>query len=110
MMAVVAVADFGVNPEISLWMRAAGIAAGGIFIFLSRVTRGQIGMGDGILLMIIGGYLGILSFMEVVMYGFFLSALAGIILLCIKKMDKKRKMPLVPFLFAGFVLCQWIGG
>lgn len=109
-MGVIAALDCALDQEVALWMRAAGMLAGSIFLLMSRVTHQQIGTGDGILLIIAGGYLGIFSFIEFVMYAFFIAALAAIVLLCIRKMDRKRKMPLIPFLFAGFLLCEWIGG
>lgn len=110
LMAALMVLDFAFDHEVSVGMRFAGIFLGSLFLLVSRLTRKQIGKGDGILLTIVGGYLGMFAFIEFIMYAFFMAALAAIVLLAIRKFNRKRTMPLIPFLFAGFIVCQWIGG
>lgn len=99
-----------IEPEVSWIGRVSGLIIGIIFIVLSKLTKGQIGMGDGILISVIGVMLGGLQSLEVITYSFFASSIVAIILLTFFKMGKKKTIPFVPFLLLGYIMSIFLGG
>lgn len=85
-----------------------GAMAGVAVLFLSKITREQIGMGDGVFITVLGILIGWRGIAQVTLYGF---AFAGvfsigvIIFLKIKGKNRIRKttIPLIPFLFLGYL-------
>lgn len=86
-----------------------GVAA----LLLAHVSREQIGYGDGLLLLMIGGYAGAGDTMKIIII-----ALAGtfgvsVLLLVCKKASGSSRIPFVPFLTMGSVLVMvggWLAG
>lgn len=92
---------------------ALGFAAGGgIFLAVYLISRKGLGGGDVKFMSMAGLYLGLAGTIPAILYGTILAALAGLILILIKKITRKGKMPLAPFLLAGImatVIIQWTG-
>lgn len=79
----------------------------GIFLMLtSIVTNEEIGKGDAAILSTIGIFLGLKKTILVLIYALFSAIIIGVILLLIRKKNKKYKIPFVPFiLFSYIALC-----
>ena len=84
--------------------RIGGLSIGLAIVLLSKLTAGKIGMGDGILLCITGIGLGFWSNLELFGIALFLAAILSIVLLMLKMVDRKKSIPFVPFLFAGYII------
>lgn len=80
-----------------------GAAIGAVVMGVSRLTRGAIGMGDGMLLVVTGIYIGFWDNMSIFLAGSFFAALLSIMLLLMKKATKKTSCPFIPFLLLGFL-------
>lgn len=80
-----------------------GIGTGAVVAGISIMTRGAVGMGDGLLLMVTGIYLGFWGNVELLAGGLFLAAVYSIFLLVFKKAGRNREMPFIPFLFLAFL-------
>lgn len=79
-------------------------AAIGIFILAcSILTRGQVGMGDGWLLMALGCMMRMESYIQMACIGMLLAAACSGVLLLVFRKNKKTEIPLVPFLLLGYV-------
>lgn len=74
---------------------------GGLFLIISLVSRGGIGIGDGILLMGIGPAFGIWHVVIGTMVALGLSCLISIFLLAFRKGTAKSTLPFIPFLTIG---------
>ena len=86
----------------SIYEMLAGTLPGFGILFLNRLTKGKIGMGDGIVFMLTGLYLGFGKNMILMFLSFVLAGVFGLFLL-IRVGDKgDEKMPLIPFLFLGY--------
>lgn len=92
-----------------VWYLAfTGVIEGGFLMGLSKITHGQIGIGDGIVFTTSGlmfGFFenGILLFLSLV-----LAAVAGVFLLLFRCVGRKDTIPFVPFIFVGYgVMCVW---
>lgn len=79
-------------------------AAIGIFILAcSILTRGQVGMGDGWLLMALGCMMRMESYIQMACIGMLLAAACSGVLLLVFRKSRKAEIPLVPFLLLGYV-------
>lgn len=83
----------------------AGIAESllpGVFLLLlSFCTREKVGYGDGLLLIILGLFLGFYRCFLVLCFGLIFSSVFALILLLFCKAGKNSRLPLVPFLTIG---------
>ena len=79
-----------------------GALPGGILIVVSGIKGGHIGLGDGLLVLTIGMYLGAMNTLFVLLTSMFLSAIAGAVLLIVRKVGWKYTMPFVPYLCVGY--------
>ena len=73
-------------------------------MMLSAATRGNVGMGDGILLVVTGVYLGGSENLALFMMGLLLSALWSLGLLLLKKKGRKEEIAFVPFLLLSYFI------
>ena len=88
-----------------IWEIAAGVGIGVCFLVVGWLTGEKIGYGDGIVIMVLGIYLGIWKLLEVLAGAFFLLAVAGMICLAGMRFSRKQTLPFCPFLTAGYVIC-----
>lgn len=87
--------------EIKDWMVPIGISL--IFLSVSILTGGEIGMGDGLAFLALAAMLTTGVFVKTVCICLFLAAgYAGILLVLCKK-GRKTEIPLLPFLLAGYL-------
>lgn len=92
------------TKDISLINSIIGIAEGVLLILISLLTKGEIGMGDGILLAACGLMLGGKDNLIMFFFACFSSAIVSALIMLIKKADKKTKIPFVPFMIPGFLI------
>ena len=87
-----------------LWKEALwGCLPGVLILFLNRVSRGQVGLGDGVMLMGTGLYLGGSASLKVFMFSLgliFIYSCAG---LTIKRLSGKSQLPFAPFYLAAYL-------
>jgi leader peptidase (prepilin peptidase)/N-methyltransferase len=81
-----------------------GLTVGLITMLISKMTAGKIGMGDGILLCVTGIGLGFWNNLELFGIALFLAAVLSILLLLSRIVDRKKSIPFIPFLFAGYLI------
>ncbi|WP_310602224.1 prepilin peptidase [Anaerosporobacter sp.] len=86
-----------------------GILVGVALVGVSYITRQKIGIGDGLLVIILGAYLGFERVGILLLYALTLSAIWSGLLLVIKKVKKDYVIAFVPFIFIGY-LGVWIHG
>lgn len=88
----------------SIYTMLMGMLPGVGILILSRLTEGRIGLGDGIVFMLTGFYLGIKDNLLLMCISFLLAGIWGVVLLLVGHCGKNRKIPFVPFLFVGYIL------
>ncbi len=91
-------------PVCSIYSILWGMLLGLALILVSLVTRGSVGVGDGILLAVTGVYLGGSKNLELFMMGLLLAALWSLGLLVVKKKKGKEEIAFVPFLLISYFL------
>lgn len=85
-----------------LWLSGAAVGIG--FLIISKVTEEAVGYGDGLLIGVLGIYLGIWELFCLLVTAFFLAALYAAIIMMRRKFRKKASFPFVPFLGAAYVI------
>lgn len=80
-----------------------GMTVGVVLLFLSVLTGGKIGMGDAILLIVTGIYLGLRQNLELFFYGLLMCSMWALGLLILRKKSRKDSIPFVPFLLAAYM-------
>lgn len=93
-------------PAYTIGEVLGGIGIGIFLMICSLITRGQIGMGDGIICCFTGLCGGFFDTLGMLLAGLFFSAAVSAVLLITKKAGRKTKIPFVPFLFAGYCFVQ----
>lgn len=98
----VGVLFFMIGRPVSWQEEIGGVLIGAVILLLYKVTRGEIGSGDGYLLMVTGLFLGLSRNVELLLGGLLLAAVWSAVLLALKKVSRKHEIPFVPFLFLSF--------
>lgn len=80
-----------------------GIFPGLLLLIVSKVSRGQIGMGDGIVFCVTGIGLGLWLNIWLLMYSLLLAAVFGLLLMIVKRAGKRRAIPFMPFVFIAYI-------
>lgn len=76
----------------------------GIVVFaVSLISKGQIGLGDSVLLLAVGGILGGVESMEVFILSLVFVFVFSCVGLVLKKLSRTSRLPFVPFYFVAYV-------
>ena len=84
-----------------------GVFVGLLLYGVSRISRGAVGEADALVYAVTGALLGGYGNLELLLISLILAALFGGLLLVIKRVGRKYRMPFVPFTFVayGMVMC-----
>ena len=96
------------SPDISIFEMIEGMFSGAWVILLGCLTGGKIGIGDGIIFILTGLYLGAEKNLALMCLSFYLAGICGIFLLLFGCCKRDGRIPFVPFLFLGY-LCMVAG-
>ncbi len=83
---------------------AGGVLTGLMLLLVSRLSKGRIGTGDGLLLIVSGVLLGAVGNLMLLTIAFLLAAFFSIILLTFRKCRRDTELPFAPFLFGAFFI------
>lgn len=78
---------------------------GGIILLIGRVTREAVGYGDGLLLCMMGFFYTAEQLWGICISAFFLAGMVSIFLVVVFHKKGSYKIPFVPFLLMGNLLC-----
>ncbi len=81
----------------------------GIAILLvAHFTKECIGYGDGLICLFLGSILSLRFVLMIILTAFILAAIFGTIMMCLGKMKGKSRLPFVPFIMLGVLICGFI--
>lgn len=83
------------------------LSIGVLIIALSVLSKGSMGIGDGIMTLTIGFFYPASEIISVILYSFTAASFFAVIYMLIKKSSKNKRLPFAPFLFSG-CLFHWI--
>ena len=90
--------------EISLEKMGTGILVGIFLLFVGKITRGQIGLGDGIAFLVIGMAMGGKESLFLLVESLCILFCFCLVGLLIGKIKMKQKLPFLPFVFIAYVI------
>ena len=93
-----------------LYQMAAGVIPGILLLGLARITEQSIGYGDGIVLAEIGCMTGAGICIIILAGALALAGFFSMGMLVIKKVDKKYKIPFIPFLTTVYIIVICLQG
>lgn len=85
-----------------------GMLPGVVLIVVSIVTRGEIGLGDGYLVCVLGSLVGLKDIVNILTWAILLLAVTGIFLVVVKHWGRKSTLPFVPFLLVAYIMQVFI--
>lgn len=91
--------EFGVIDAVG------GFTVGLCAIGVSIATREQIGKGDGIVIAAVGIALGARKCLLVVFSASFMMSVVAIVVLVFRRGGRETRLPFLPAIFAGYLLC-----
>ena len=86
------------NPDV-FW----GLLPVAVLLGVSKLSREALGMGDALLMLVLGIYLGLEAALDVLLLALFLAAVWAGILIVVGKKGRNYAFPFVPFLLIGYV-------
>lgn len=87
---------------------ARALFPGGFILASSVLLKGQIGLGDGLIICVGGLYLSGQELWNWILLAFGISGVFGVFLICIRKYKSSERIAFIPFLFLAAVLEKWI--
>ena len=105
---IIAVCLYMIFHPVGIFEEAAGIVTGLVFVGLFFITDEKIGLGDGLLMTVTGIFLGGRQNASLIMTAMLLSACFSVLILILKKADRKTGFPFVPFVFAAYIIRMFI--
>ena len=86
------------------------LGSAGFLLILNLITKGKgMGMGDVKLAVFMGLFLGYPKIVVTFYVAFIIGAIYGLILMILKKANKKSQVPFGPFMILGFFVAWWWG-
>lgn len=79
-----------------------GAMPGLLLLCMGRASGGALGMGDGLVVLVAGLYLGIWKVLEFLTLALLLAAAWAGFLMVVRKKGRKASFPFVPFLLAAY--------
>ena len=97
------------RPQFTLEELAGGVGIGMELLLTAWLSQGQVGAGDGVMIVVCGIFLGFWKNLELFFTALMFAALAALCLIIIKKKRRDYRMPFLPFVLAAY-LVQLMGG
>lgn len=87
-----------------LWQLGIALLPGVGMIVISYMTKERIGIGDGVVMVIMGLFFSYEKIISILVMGIMFSTLVSLYLLVVKKVSKEYEIPFVPFLLMASVV------
>ena len=85
------------------WELWVPVGVGGIFLVLSFLTDGKMGMGDAWILIAMGTMLDLQIYLTALLLGLFAASAWSGYLMVVKKKCRTTEIPFLPFLLFGYL-------
>lgn len=98
---VIGIGSVLISSPINWWQFLGAIVGIGI-ILISVCTKQAIGLGDGLVLLVVGIFIGLWKTLMILFLAGILVAVVGIIMMVQKKGNLKTSLPFIPFILAAY--------
>ena len=89
--------------EVTLIQILISLIPGIIFLAISKATKESLGYGDGIIVLVMGSYIGISKLVGSLVLALIFAAIWSIVLLVFFRKKKQEEFPFVPFVLLGYL-------
>lgn len=89
--------------------RVVGGGIGLVFLLITWVTKGGIGLADGILVLYLGVLYGYLPCLTILLIASIACSICCMLMIGFRLVTRKARIPYIPFLLIGY-LCYFIAG
>lgn len=89
--------------QVSVYDMLLGAGMGIIVMLCSLLSGGMIGMGDGLVIMVTGIFLGARKNMQMLCCGLIIAAIISLFLMVCRKKKKHESIPLMPCLLLAYI-------
>ncbi|MDO4318353.1 MAG: prepilin peptidase [Lachnospiraceae bacterium] len=104
--AALLIALFGFFVPSGNWIgRILGAGIGALFCGISFISHEGIGWADSLLLLLLGVTFGGARLLFILGAALMLLLAAAVVLFILRKVKRKDRLPFMPFLFIGYVIC-----
>lgn len=97
------------NNNYNLPSLIGGLALGVVLLIVGKVSAQAVGLGDGLIFLVTGVYLGFIRNLALLLYGLIICAVVSLFLLVFRKLKIKESIPFVPFVFIAFIIMVLLG-
>lgn len=80
-----------------------GASVGGLLLLIAWGSRGSVGIGDGMMLVVSGVFLGFWGNVVLLMTALGMVGILALFLIVIKRKEKHYRLPFVPFLLVAYL-------
>ena len=87
------------------WELIVGTVPGLLLLGVSVCTKESIGLGDGMVLLVLGMFCGARRAVAILGMALVLAAVLAMVLLILKRAGRKTELPFLPCLCGGYLLC-----
>ncbi len=91
----------------------ASLLGGGVcglgLLLISLLLRSALGMGDVKLMFVLGLLYGLVNVYSILLFSIIVMAAVAVILLLMKKVNRKSRLPMAPFVIIGFLIGVFAG-
>ena len=89
--------------EVGWESRLGGLAVGGLLLLFGYFSKEAVGIADGVIVTVCGIAFGVYETVTLCFAAAVYSALCSFILLLCKKVERKSRIPFLPFLLLGYI-------
>lgn len=95
--------------EVLLFSALGGGVWGGLLVLIALAVKTALGMGDAKMFFVIGLIYGLNNTYSILLISLFIMAIISIVLLVLKRVNRKTAVPMAPFVLVGFAVCIFLG-
>ena len=81
---------------------------GAVLLWIGFISANAIGYGDGLMMFMVGPLFGVERMVEGMLLAFFVSAIVSILLIVLRKVNRKTTIPFIPFLASALGVVNFV--
>ena len=87
----------------SIWSVIGGLVVGVVLLGYSLLSKGAMGVGDGVVFLCLGIFLGLSGNLRLLFFSLTVAAIAGGVYAIVTKKGIKAKIPFIPCILVAFI-------
>lgn len=97
-----------IGQTLAFSLLGGGVCAG-VMLLISLVVKDALGMGDVKMVFALGLFYGLMNTFAIILLSMIIMSITAVVLLVMKKVNRKTAIPMAPFVFFGLTLNLLLG-